>query len=302
MTTTELALLPVAERAANVLKFDERKAELAALVKQSERIVTITNRAGRDECHAALMDLSNARIGIQKNGKDAREDATAFSKAVIAKEKELIEVLSPEETRLRELRDAWDAEREAERVARVRAEEERIAALERERLATIQAETDRINREREAALVAERAEIDRQRAELEAAQKVEADRLRAEREAHEASLAAERKRIVDERAELDRQQAAMRRAAQEEADHKAQAERNRLDAEASAERERIAKELEAARLKRLDALRANAPELRVAAISAHHLLVEHGLGDNEITLQLGLAIESGAKTVKRRVA
>lgn len=124
---TELTTI---ERAEKVLAFAETKAALATLAKQSASIVTITNTAGLQECHAARMSLKNTRVEIGKRGKEAREDATAFSKAVIAKEKELIGIIDPEESRLQALQDTWEAEREAERQAKVDAIRKRHAELQ----------------------------------------------------------------------------------------------------------------------------------------------------------------------------
>ncbi|MFX8160626.1 hypothetical protein ABTL01_19900, partial [Acinetobacter baumannii] len=76
-----------------------------------------------------MMTLANARIAISKAGKEARDDATKFSKAVIEEEKRLIAIIEPEEDRLRGLRDAWDAEREREKLANAEAEKRRIATL-----------------------------------------------------------------------------------------------------------------------------------------------------------------------------
>ncbi len=124
------------QRADQALGFVERKAELLTLVKQSERIADITNVPAYQECHAARMRLKNTRVEIEKAGKVAREDATAFSKAVIAKEKELVGVIEPEESRLQALQDAWDAARQAEKDA--------VAAKEKARLDAIKAGMDAI--------------------------------------------------------------------------------------------------------------------------------------------------------------
>lgn len=111
-----------------MLKFDQRKAELAALAESSKRITEIRDQVSRDECHGARMQLKTARVAIEKIGKAAREDAQAFSKAVIAKEKELIGVISPEEERLQALQSEWDDARQAEKDAIREAEEARIRA------------------------------------------------------------------------------------------------------------------------------------------------------------------------------
>lgn len=121
--------LTVVERAAVALQSDVAGKELAALVEQSKAIVTVTNKDGRTECHAAAMRAMTARTNIEKAGKSARDDATKFSKAVIAEEARLIAIIEPEEKRLKGLRDEWDAARAAEKAEADRIERERIAAI-----------------------------------------------------------------------------------------------------------------------------------------------------------------------------
>ncbi|TPG08292.1 hypothetical protein EAH88_11705 [Rhodanobacter glycinis] len=117
-------------RAAQLLSFDETKAELTSLAKQSERITQITNKAGRDECHSSLMVLKGRRVDIEKRGKEARDDANKFAKAVIAKEKELIGFIAPEEERLQLLRDQWDTAAEVARLEKLEAERLRVEAIQ----------------------------------------------------------------------------------------------------------------------------------------------------------------------------
>lgn len=124
----QLAQLPAEARARHALGFESAKAELAELATKSKDITTITNKAGYDECHAKRMALKNRRLDIQRAGKAAREDAQAYSKAVIAVEKELVELIDPEESRLQALQKAWDDARELERVEAERAEAARIQA------------------------------------------------------------------------------------------------------------------------------------------------------------------------------
>lgn len=126
MTTAELTVI---ERAAVVLGTSEREKEMLALVAKSTDIVEIKNTAGRDQCHGAAMTLRTARTSIRKVGKDARDDATKFSKAVIAEEDRLVALIEPEETRLIGMRDVWDEAREAEKRAKLEAEQRRIAAI-----------------------------------------------------------------------------------------------------------------------------------------------------------------------------
>lgn len=122
--------LTVVQRAEYALGSVKVRTELAELVQASAAIVEIKNRAGRDECHNAAMKLVRARTTIERLSKDARADAQAFAKAVIAEERSLIGITGDEERRLLGLRDAWDA---AEKAARAEAERK-----ERERIQTIQ--------------------------------------------------------------------------------------------------------------------------------------------------------------------
>lgn len=120
--------LTVQQRAAVALESSKAAAELQALAESSKGITAITNRAGRDECHSAAMAATKARTGIVQAGKAARDDATRFSKAVIAEEARLVAIIQPEESRLKALRDEWDAEAAREKAAK--AEAERLRVLE----------------------------------------------------------------------------------------------------------------------------------------------------------------------------
>jgi len=128
--------LTLTQRAEQALAFAETRTKLAEIVAKSANIVAVTNQDGREECHRALMVLRTTRVEIQKRGKAAREDATAFGKAVIGAEKELIDVVSPEESRLEALRDEWDNARERERQAKIEAEQKRVTAIQ-QRIATL---------------------------------------------------------------------------------------------------------------------------------------------------------------------
>lgn len=262
MNTQNLATLAPEARAAQLLSFDETKAELTALAKASERITQITNKAGRDECHASLMLLKSRRVDIEKRGKEARDDANKFAKAVIAKEKELIGFIAPEEERLQLLRDQWDTAREAERLQKLEAERLRVEAIQQK----IQAIRDvpaglvgkpsvviagQLAKLRETvldeaelgeyyvtatdALTAAIARVEQ----LLAAQKdaeAEQKRIAAERE-ELARIRAENERLqreAEERRLADERKAAAERA---EADRLAQVERDRLAAEERAQRE-----------------------------------------------------------------
>lgn len=87
--------------------FDPTVAELTALV-QSTKDITADNLDDTKQLEVVKENrilLRNARVKIEKKGKELRDDANKFAKAVIAKEKELIAIISPEEDRLKAIED-----------------------------------------------------------------------------------------------------------------------------------------------------------------------------------------------------
>ena len=119
-------LAPV-DRAAIALGASKHEQRLLMLAKSAGEIVAIANKAGYEQCHAQRVSLKFARVDIEKLGKAAREDATKFSKAVIAEERRLIGIIEPEETRRKALQDDWEAAQAAER-----AEAERVEVVRRD--------------------------------------------------------------------------------------------------------------------------------------------------------------------------
>ena len=126
----------VQDRAALALGSSKTEQDLKDLAAKNVAIVAIVDRAGRDQAHGAAMELKRARTTIEKVSKEAREDATKFSRAVIAEAARLVSIVEPEEVRILALRDGWDSEQarfkeEAERIerARITAIHERIASI-----------------------------------------------------------------------------------------------------------------------------------------------------------------------------
>lgn len=265
---SETKELTTVERAEQALGLATLRPQLEALVLKSANVQTITNKAGRDECHSYLMALKNQRVAIEKTGKEAREEATRYSKAVIAAEKTLVDILTPEETRLLGLRQEWDDARAAEKAEEERIERERIQSMV-DGIAAISAipgrmfgasveelgtaiellEADDLSDydevylpnatkakaevlERLNAALAEREELDRQAAE----------NLRLQQE-REAQAKADAEKLAAERAAFDAEQAEARKA-QEEADRKAAEARAEADRAAQAERDAQAAKME----------------------------------------------------------
>lgn len=246
--------LTVPERAAVALGAPKYEQEIRDLVAKTATITEVKNKDGREQCHGAMMTLKNARVAIEKAAKAAREDATAFSKAVIAEEKRLVALAEPEESRLQALRDAWDAEIEREKQAKAAAEKARVDGI-RNRIdeiktcpaecvgrsaAEIQGAIDTMTAHEitldEFAEFAGEAEM----AKVAALAKLQ-DALAAQQahEAEQARIAAEREALERQRAELAEQErlATLARAEQEAKDR---AERERVAAEQRAAQERAA--------------------------------------------------------------
>jgi hypothetical protein len=130
MSKTQETALSLPERAKAAIAYDGEQ-ELVTKAAESKHITAITNAAGRDQVHAMRMVLKNARVEIEKRGKAAREDANAFRDAVIEEQKRLIGLIEPEETRLEKLQKEWDDRIEAEKQAKIKAEQDRQAALQK---------------------------------------------------------------------------------------------------------------------------------------------------------------------------
>lgn len=126
----EMITLPPAARAAIALGSGATELVLKELVSKSARIVDVIDVDGRSEAHRAGMELRNVRTAIAKTGKAAREDATAFSKAVIEEERRLTGLVTPEEDRVIALRDKFDAKVAAEKAEREAKEAARKAGLQ----------------------------------------------------------------------------------------------------------------------------------------------------------------------------
>jgi hypothetical protein len=122
----DIITLPPAARAALLLNSTQTAEDLKQLATSLKAITLVNSLAGREQAHALAMTARSARIAIEKAGKAARDDATKFSKAVIAEEDRLIEIIQPEETRVLGLRNAWDAAEQARKEAEAWAERERI--------------------------------------------------------------------------------------------------------------------------------------------------------------------------------
>lgn len=123
------AAMPPAERAALALNSSQTERDLRELAIKHASIQAIKDKAGRDQAHGAAMEVKRARTTVERIGKEARDDATKFSKAVIAEQNRLVAIIEPEEQRLLALRDAWDTEQEKIKEAAAAAERFRVEQI-----------------------------------------------------------------------------------------------------------------------------------------------------------------------------
>lgn len=263
--------LTVQQRASLALGAPEHEKKLVDLAKQATEIVAIKDKVTYDQCHGTRMSLKRARISIEQTGKTAREDAQAFSKAVIAEEKRLIGIIEPEETRLQGIQDAHDAEVERRKAAAAQAERERVERIQasirdiRGSLIDVAGRSAAVIEAKIKELVA--VEITTENAQ-EFQQEAESTReatLAKLREMLEAQQRAETEaaQIKAERAELERRQAEQVER-ERDAAARAEAEQRRV-AEAEAERLRAIKAEEDAARARIEAQEREARERREAA-------------------------------------
>jgi hypothetical protein len=134
--STALAELPAERRAVIVLDSPKHELALRDLVKQSADITIVNSPDGREQAHRMAMNLRKARTTIDNRGKEVRDDANKFSRAVIAEVNRLLTISAAEEERIFALRDAYDAEQKriaaeaaAKEAARVQGHKDTIANM-----------------------------------------------------------------------------------------------------------------------------------------------------------------------------
>lgn len=135
---TDIAMLPPAERAAIVLNSEKTEADMRAMVEEAKTVTAVNDDTDRKFAHSVGMKLVRARTTVEKTGKAAREDAQAFSKAVIEVQKRLIAITESEEQRVLGLRNAYDAKLEQEAREKAAAEAKRVQDI-KDKIAQIRA-------------------------------------------------------------------------------------------------------------------------------------------------------------------
>lgn len=119
----------------NIERFDPTKQQLNELVERAQTLkdIDIDDSNQLEQVKKVRIDLKNARVGITKTGKEMRNDAIKFQRAVIEKEKELVGIIEPEEKRLKGI------EEEAKQKALL-IEREKLLPWRKEKLTEVDAE------------------------------------------------------------------------------------------------------------------------------------------------------------------
>lgn len=95
-------------------KFNPTIAEIQVMVAKHKtlQITGIDDKEGYEAVKAARRELQKTRKSITDDGKAMREEAIQFQKAVLAREKEVLEMIVPTEKELEAKQEAIDTERE----------------------------------------------------------------------------------------------------------------------------------------------------------------------------------------------
>jgi len=103
--------------------------ETEKLSSRYDDLTEITDRKTYDEVGKGIATLRKARMSIDERRKELGHDALEFKRKVDADGKELIAALTPQENRLKALKETVDAVKRTEREAREAAERDRIAGI-----------------------------------------------------------------------------------------------------------------------------------------------------------------------------
>ncbi len=226
-----------------LVKINVTRAVLDGLRKEAEAFPTpkAGDKAGYEALRRHRLDIVPIRTTTAKVMKAMREDAVAFQKKVIAKEKEITEELAEIEAIDQAKEDAYLAELKAIEDEKIRVEEARVDALIAQ-LTAFEWAGNRfeVAQDTPVEFAARLAKAQEQFRLIEAGRKAEAERLareEQERKDREAAIAAEEERQAKVRAEQEA--AAAKLKAEQEAFAKQQQEAR--EAADRAERERLAK-------------------------------------------------------------
>lgn len=259
-------------------KFDVVEANLIALADAGKglKIANIEDKPGIEAVRKARIAIKNERVRIEKKGKELRDEANKFNKAVLAKEKEYLAIIVPVENELQNEENKIEQEKQRLENERKQTEQKKIQdrisamatigyVIDYNRAASLSdvdfalelndatsqydIEQKRIADEREAARIEnERLQlIAKQQEEQRKAFEAEADRIKEEQDKkqREIELAQQKIRLEQEAVERERKQQLehqeqLRLAAEREQRLKEENERRLKDQAEKAEQDRLA--------------------------------------------------------------
>lgn len=99
------------DKGLTLAEFQPAEAELAKLATKAQGV----NVGDIAQVHDVRIELRDTRIAVTKKGKDLRDGALQFQKAVIAKEKQLLAIIAPDEDRLAAIEEEAKAKAEMEK-------------------------------------------------------------------------------------------------------------------------------------------------------------------------------------------
>lgn len=206
-------------------KFEYNEEYLNKLIDKYKdlKIIGVDDKDGLKAVHDARIDLRDHRTTITKTGKNLREFANVYNKAILNRVSDLTSITIPREEELQAMEDEITAEKERLRQIKEREESAKIDVRLKELAAVgyavdfhelkgmsddhyaqvLDDATSEFNRKKEEAAIMERerkAEEERVKAEQEA----ERQRIDAEFKAEQKRIQAERDQQEKERAELER--------------------------------------------------------------------------------------------------
>jgi hypothetical protein len=232
--------------ASTPIQFDPTVEELNKMVEVTKDITAtdLKDKAQLKVVREARIALKNARVTISKKGKEMRDGALAYQRAVIAKENELIGIISPEEERLESIED------EAKAIA---LREERMAILP-ERKARLDAIGDGVEVSDEYILDLDEVKFESYATNRQALKNAaDQNKIEADRVANEL----EKQRLENEKNAREREEKARQEERERAEEEAARKEKERIENEAlqKAEQERRERE-EQERLERQEKYRA----------------------------------------------
>lgn len=218
--TTEIAQVESLNQIQTGLQaFEERKEKVSALAEKTS-LLELTDWKDKESLKLVSSfrkEIKSERVAIQKEGKAMRDLITPINKHILSKEKELVDILEPQEQRLQRLEDWAEAELEKEKQAAIEAEnariQNRIDALAEFGYQIDYTDVKSMSDETFGKyLDGAKAQFEKEQAE-----KAEAERLRLEQEEKERlEREAEAKRLQEERAELEKMRAENEKLKQEQ--------------------------------------------------------------------------------------